>query len=233
METRTGAPITTRNVVHRVGAIGSGRGSVCPSKWCTSLGKRAFDFVFAAMLLLTALPFMLLAFFAVLTSRGPIFFASTRVGQNGKRVRVLKFRTMHHREEVGVQLTRKGDARITKPGRLLRRWKLDELPQFINVLRGDMSLVGPRPDSAEFLNTLPTSLRSVLSSLKPGITGVATLTFRNEEQLLSFVPESELTSYYVKTLLPEKALLDLEYARRATMFSDIKVLLQTLLAVLR
>jgi len=225
--------MTTRTVVHSIGAIGSAREYFFPSKWCTSLSKRIFDIVFATMLLVAALPLMLLASFAVLTSRGPLFFASNRVGQNGERIRVLKFRTMHHRKELGVELTRRGDDRITKAGCFLRSWKIDELPQFINVVRGDMSLVGPRPDSAEFLNTLPTSLRSVLTSIKPGITSVATLIFRNEEDLLSCVPESELTSYYVKTLLPEKVGLDLEYACHATMFTDIKVLLQTLLAVLR
>jgi lipopolysaccharide/colanic/teichoic acid biosynthesis glycosyltransferase len=95
-----------------------------------------------------------------------------------------------------------------------------------------MSLVGPRPDSAEFLETLPTYLRPVLAAVKPGITSVATLLFRNEEELLSRVAESELTTYYVKELLPDKVWLDLEYASRATMFTDVKLLLQTLLAVL-
>jgi len=228
-----GGERTARTVVHSIGAIRSGREYLCPSKWCTSTSKRIFDVVLATMLLVAALPLMLLASFAVLTSRGPLFFASNRVGQRGKRIRVLKFRTMHHRQELGVQLTRRGDDRITKAGRFLRSWKIDELPQFINVVRGDMSLVGPRPDSAEFLNTLPTSLRSLLTSIKPGITSVATLIFRNEEDLLGCVPESKLTSYYVKTLLPEKVELDLEYACHATMFTDVKVLLQTLLAVLR
>jgi len=230
---KAGGEMTTPSVVHSIGAIPSRSEHLCPSKWCTSLGKRIFDVVFATMLLVAFLPFMVLASFAVVTSRGPLFFASDRVGQRGKRIRVLKFRTMHHRKELGVQLTRRGDDRITRAGRFLRSWKIDELPQFINVVRGDMSLVGPRPDSAEFLNTLPTSLRSVLASVKPGVTSVATLIFRNEEDLLSRIPENELTSYYVKTLLPEKVCVDLEYACHATMFTDAKLLLQTLLAILR
>ena len=204
-----------------------------PSRWCGSLGKRIFDIVIATMLLIAALPLMLLASLAVLTSRGPVFFASERVGQGSKRIRVLKFRTMLHRNELGVQLTRSGDDRVTQAGRFLRAWKIDELPQFINVVRGDMSLVGPRPDSAEFLNTLPASVQSTLASMKPGITSIATVVFRNEEQLLSRVPERELTSYYVTTLLPEKVCLDLEYACRATLFTDVRLLLQTVLAILR
>ena len=210
-------------------------GGVClgPSPWCTSPGKRIFDIVVATLLLIISLPLMLLASLAVMTSRGPIFFASNRVGQGRKRIRVLKFRTMFHRKDLGVQLTRRADDRVTEAGRFLRAWKIDELPQFINVVRGDMSLVGPRPDSAEFLDALPTHVRRVLSSIKPGITSVASMVFRNEEELLSRVPEKELTSYYVNTLLPEKISLDLEYASRASVLADLKLLLQTVLAVLR
>ena len=228
--------MATPSVTQDTSAIGTGElvgghEYLSPSKWCTSTGKRIFDIIFATVLLVLSLPFMVLASLAVLTSPGPVFFASNRRGQGGKRIRVLKFRTMFHRKELGVQLTRRGDDRITKPGRFLRNWKIDELPQFINVLRGDLSLVGPRPDTDEFLNTLPAYLRPVLASVKPGIASVATLLFRNEEELLSHVPESQLTSYYVKTHLPKKVGLDLEYASHASMFSDVKLLLRTLLAV--
>lgn len=228
--------MTTPSVTQDTSAIGTGElvgvhEYLTPSKWCTSAGKRIFDIMFATILLVFSLPFMVLASIAVLTSPGPVFFASNRMGQGGKRIRVLKFRTMFHRKELGVQLTRRGDHRITKPGRFLRNCKIDELPQFINVLRGDLSLVGPRPDTDEFLNTLPAYLRPVLASVKPGITSVATLLFRNEEELLSHVPESELTSYYVKTHLPKKVWLDLEYASHASMFTDVKLLLRTLLAL--
>lgn len=224
-------PCVTQDTAIGTGELVGGHEYLSPSKWCTSAGKRIFDILFATVLLVFSLPFMVLASLAVLTSPGPLFFASPRMGQGGKRIRVLKFRTMFHRKELGVQLTRRGDDRITKPGRFLRNWKIDELPQFINVLRGDLSLVGPRPDSDEFLNTLPAYLRPVLASVKPGITSVATLLFRNEEELLSHVPESELTSYYLKTHLPKKVGLDLEYASHASMFTDVKLLLRTMLAV--
>jgi lipopolysaccharide/colanic/teichoic acid biosynthesis glycosyltransferase len=185
------------------------------------------------MSLVVSLPILLLASVAVLTSPGPLFFSSSRVGQACKRIRVLKFRTMHHREELGVQLTRRGDNRVTAGGRFLRKWKIDELPQFLNVVRGDMSLIGPRPDSAEFLETLPLSARSTLESIKPGITSMATMLFRNEEEILRQVPESEMTSYYVHTLLPQKISLDLDYASRATFSSDLKLLLKTAVAIVR
>ncbi len=204
-----------------------------PSAWCTSTGKRFFDLVCAIIFLILSLPLMLIAALAVLTTRGPLFFPSKRVGRGGKQIQVLKFRTMRHRKEMGVQLTRRGDDRITAAGRFLRKWKIDELPQFLNVLRGDMSLVGPRPDSAEFLETLPFSVQRTLESIKPGITGRATLLFRNEEDILNRVPESELTSFYVHTLLPQKIALDLGYASRATFLSDLKLLLQTALAIVR
>jgi len=230
--------VTTPNVVYSHDGLGTDlqvgrRDYLYPSRWCGSLGKRIFDIVIATMLLVTALPLMLLASLAVLTSRGPVFFGSERVGQGRKRIRVLKFRTMLPSKELGVQLTRRGDERVTPAGRFLRAWKIDELPQFINVVRGDMSLVGPRPDSAEFLKTLPASVQSGLAAMKPGITSMATIVFRNEEELLSHVPEGQLTSYYTSTLLPEKVCLDLEYACRATMFTDVRLLLQTLLAILR
>jgi|SRR5882762_1711091 len=210
------------------------RGNECSrvSAWSKSPGKRVFDLVCATVLLVPALPLMLLASLAVATSPGPLLFGADRMGRGGERIRVLKFRTMAHRKELGLLLTRKGDGRVTKAGRFLRMWKIDELPQLINVLRGDMSLVGPRPDSAEFLNAIPTSLRGV-RSLRPGITSTATLKFRNEEDLLSRVPEDQLTRYYVTTLLPEKVRLDLEYAQRATMLTDLKLLLNTVSAILR
>lgn len=201
------------------------------SKWCTSRGKRVFDFAIAFFLLLVAAPIMVLAALAVMTSPGPLFFASERLGQGGRLIRVWKFRTMHHQVKPGLQLTRNGDRRITAAGRFLRQWKIDELPQFMNVLCGNMSLVGPRPDSAEFMNALAAKQRSILA-LKPGIVSVATLRFRDEEHLLAAIPEAELSGYYVKTLLPEKIRLDLDYARRATMLTDLGLTLKTALAIL-
>jgi lipopolysaccharide/colanic/teichoic acid biosynthesis glycosyltransferase len=201
------------------------------SRWCTSRCKRVFDLVCAVALLLVTLPFMCLVSLAVLTSPGPLLFASDRLGQRGKCIRVLKFRTMRPHSEAGIHVTRKGDNRVTKAGLFLRKWKLDELPQFINVLRGDMSVVGPRPDMPEFLAALDGEFRSVLC-LRPGITSAATLQFRNEEELLSSIPENRLVAYYVDTLLPEKIRLDLEYARQATFSTDLKIVIKTAARIL-
>jgi lipopolysaccharide/colanic/teichoic acid biosynthesis glycosyltransferase len=204
-----------------------------PSPWSISSAKRWCDLTLALMALAISTPLFLLASILVLTSRGPLFFGSIRVGEGGKRIRVLKFRTMLHRRELGVQLTRGDDERITPAGRWLRKWKLDELPQFINVVRGEMSLVGPRPDSPEHIATLPGSVQGFLFRLKPGITSIASSRFRDEARILARVPEADLTSYYTRTLLPHKLSLDLEYASQATFLSDFILLIRTAVAVLR
>lgn len=203
-----------------------------PSAWCTSRGKRIFDAVAAALLLVPAFPFMAIAAVLVKTSSGPIFYGCERAGQGGKPIRVWKFRTMRPATKQGLQLTRAGDNRVTPAGRFLRKWKLDELPQLVNVVTGDMSLIGPRPDSAEYLNALRAEHRAVLA-LKPGIASVASLRFRNEEEFLSGVAKDELEGYYVQNLLPEKIRLDFEYAHHASFFTDLKLLLKTAVAILR
>jgi lipopolysaccharide/colanic/teichoic acid biosynthesis glycosyltransferase len=204
-----------------------------PSTWSVSSRKRFCDIVLASIALLLSAPFLLLASFFVLTSRGPLLFASERVGREGKHIRVLKFRTMRRRRELGVQLTRGNDERITPAGHWLRKWKLDELPQFLNVLRGEMSMVGPRPDSREFISTLPGCVKNTLFRIRPGITSVASLKFRDEALVLAHVSEPELSSYYTRFLLPHKVFLDLDYASRATFLSDLRLLLRTAAEILR
>jgi lipopolysaccharide/colanic/teichoic acid biosynthesis glycosyltransferase len=132
----------------------------------------------------------------------------------------------------GAGVTQAGDARVTGLGRILRKWKLDELPQLINVIRGEMSLVGPRPDLPEFINELDKASYRSLALLTPGITGWATLHFRHEEELLANIPQEELRSYYVQKVLPRKVELDLDYASRATLRSDLMILLRTVKAIL-
>jgi len=202
------------------------------SPWCFSTTKRWFDFCFATVVLVISSPILLLLGLLVrLTSSGPALFRQTRVGKDGREFTLLKFRTMvHKRDHAGPGLTRRGDLRVTSIGRILRQWKLDELPQFINVVQGDMSLVGPRPDLAAFWAALNTEQKPVLC-LRPGITGRATLTFRNEEAILDKVPREQLTAFYLTTLLPEKVRLDWEYAQQATFLTDFKVLLDTIRAI--
>jgi lipopolysaccharide/colanic/teichoic acid biosynthesis glycosyltransferase len=132
----------------------------------------------------------------------------------------------------GVFITRSGDSRITPVGRWLRKWKLDELPQFINVLKGEMSLVGYRPDMMKYMRTL-TGHDRYIQHFRPGITSPASLRFRNEEQLLAKVPPEEMEQFYVSNLLPQKVRMDLDYAERATFLTDCRILLRTAFSVLK
>jgi len=199
------------------------------SAWNFSLGKRILDAVFSGAGLVLVLPLMAVIAIAVrMTSPGPVLFRQRRVGKDGKLFEILKFRTMVHRAQgAGLGVTRKGDSRVTAMGRVLRRVKLDELPQLFNVLRGDMSLVGPRPDLPEFCQAVRPEQQRVFT-LRPGLTGWATLHFRDEEKLLAVVPEEQTASYYVDHILSQKAQLDLDYAQRSTLFGDLNIVLRTL-----
>ncbi len=190
------------------------------------------DLMGALVLIPVAMPLMaLIALLIKATSPGPVLFRQRRLGKGGAVFQLLKFRTMYHgRRQAGSGLTQRGDSRITSVGHLLRRCKLDELPQLLNVLRGEMSLVGPRPDLPVYFEGLNDQLRRVLD-LTPGITGAASLKFRNEEALLAQVPPEQLETFYVKTLLPQKIELELEYARNASAFSDAAIVLRTAAAV--
>ena len=202
--------------------------------WSCSNGKRLFDLCIATLLLGVSLPVMLVAALVIkCASRGPVLFRQERVGRNGRIFQVLKFRTMvHGKRNVGPGVTQQGDPRIFPAGRWLRKWKLDELPQFFNVVRGDMSLVGPRPDLPGYMARLGEGQREILS-LRPGITGAVTLQFRHEEELLAQVRAEELLQFYTSRILPEKIRIDMAYAREANFFSDIKILLRTVATILR
>jgi len=197
------------------------------SPWSVSTGKRWFDVVCAFPLLIVLTPLMAVIAVAVkLTSRGPVLFRQERIGKDGVCFQILKFRSMVQNSDTGSRLTQGTDRRITGLGRVLRRCKLDELPQLWNVLRGDMSLVGPRPDLPEYC-TNPMTVQVQVLRLRPGITSPASLRFSGEEDLLARVSADELASYYCSVVLPEKIRLDLEYAQRATFFSDLGVLFRT------
>jgi len=202
------------------------------SAWNYSPFKRLVDVVLAGVLLSFVSPVLLIiAVLIRLDSAGPVFFRQQRAGKAGRLFRLIKFRTMvHGGNDVGPKVTRAGDKRVTSLGQILRKWKLDELPQLFNVIRGDMAFVGPRPDIPEYLAELTLAQVQILH-LRPGITGMASIQYRNEEQLLLGVQESELPRYYCTHVLPEKLRIDLEYARRASFFSDLGVLFQTLRAL--
>ncbi len=194
------------------------------SSWYLRWGKRLFDLAGAAAALAAGSPVLLACAAAVrLSSPGPIFFRQRRVGLGGRPFNVLKFRTMVC-GNAGPQITAAGDARITRAGRRLRRWKLDELPQLFNVLKGEMSLVGPRPEVPEYVARYNATQKAALL-LKPGITGPAALAFIDEE--IELAAQRDRESYYAEVLLPQKLALDLAYCRSATLGADLRILLRT------
>jgi lipopolysaccharide/colanic/teichoic acid biosynthesis glycosyltransferase len=198
------------------------------SSWSLSTSRRLLDLTVALLVLAVfGLPMLAVALCIRLSSRGPAFFAQHRVGRKGRLFRIYKFRSMSIDAALrGPGLTREGDTRITAIGRWLRKLKLDELPQFYNVLRGEMSLVGPRPK-------LPQYSTIVNMPYRPGITGAATLAFRREEQILSQVHPSQLGEYYNRHLRPLKARIDTRYMCRATLGSDLRLLAATCMACLK
>jgi len=190
------------------------------------------DIVAATLGLPLLLPVIFVIALAIVINSGkPVLFRQQRVGRNGRPFHLLKFRSMTATIKNGVGLTRDGDSRITGIGRWLRKYKLDELPQLFNVLKGEMTLVGPRPDLEEFWSQAGAEDRRVLE-LKPGITGAASLAFSDEERLLAQVSSEHLTSFYLDLVLPQKARIDREYALRATFLSDCVILLKTVLVPL-
>jgi lipopolysaccharide/colanic/teichoic acid biosynthesis glycosyltransferase len=189
--------------------------------------KRLFDLFFAGCGLLMLSPgFLLLAALVKLADRGPVLFRQQRIGEKGKLFWILKFRSMVvDAERLGLSVTKDGDPRITRLGRFLRKTKLDELPQLWNVLRGEMSFVGPRPEVPRYVAHYTEEQKRVLA-LKPGITDPATLEFRNEEEILRGVPDTE--RFYVEYCIPRKIELNLAYSETANLWEDIKIILRTL-----
>lgn len=193
-------------------------------------GKRGID-LFGAIfgLFLLGPPCLLVALLVRITSRGPVFFRQVRIGQFGNAFRIFKFRTMTAgKPGRGALLTTTGDPRITPLGRWLRKSKLDELPQLINVLRGEMSLVGPRPEVAEYVAAYSDSQRRVLQA-KPGITGLVAMNNVLEEDLLQAQEDKDL--FYRTVLLPAKLRLDLHYCENVRLAEDLRILLGTFLKI--
>lgn len=195
--------------------------------WSLSRSKRIFDIVISiAVLAVFGIPMLLIAACVRLTSNGPAIFVQQRVGRGGRLFPIYKFRSMEvasHHSASG--LTKAGDHRVTAVGRWLRKLKLDELPQFYNILRGDMSVVGPRPKLPKYSDKLDLRYR-------PGITGAASLAFRHEEDLLASLHAREVESFYQSKIRPAKAKIDAQYMRRASFRSDLGIVLATVLASL-
>jgi lipopolysaccharide/colanic/teichoic acid biosynthesis glycosyltransferase len=189
--------------------------------------KRAFDVLVAAAGVVVALPVMAIAALAIkLDTPGPVLFRQERVGRAGKIFRIHKFRTMvADAAASGVDLTIGDDRRITRVGRLLRPSRLDELPQLFDVLAGNMSLVGPRPELPRYVAKYPADLRDKVLAVRPGITDPASIEFADESLLLGRAPDPERE--YVEVILPRKLAAAASYADRATLLTDLKVIAQS------
>ncbi len=187
--------------------------------------KRGFDLMFSfALLIMTLGPMALIALINRLTAGSPIFFVQNRVGRNGTLFKVIKFRTMFNRQLKDSSITVRGDRRITPLGKYLRRWKLDELPQLWNVMKGEMSFVGPRPDVSGYMDQLAEEDRKLLN-LRPGITGPATLKYRSEEELLA--AQADPKKYNDEVVFPDKVRINLDYFNRCSFLLDVRLLLIT------
>ena len=191
------------------------------------MATRGFDLFAAGLGLLILSPFLaIIALLIRVTSPGPALFRQQRVGRDGRPFAIYKFRTMRHdAEALGGQLTVRGDPRITPLGAILRRFKIDELPQLINVVKGDMALVGPRPEVPRYVARYDARQRDVLR-VRPGITDPASVAYRDENRLLAASSDPERT--YVEQVMPAKLAMNLEYLERRTLLSDIAVIVQTL-----
>ncbi len=193
------------------------------------MSKRLFDVVCAALGLLALAPVLLLAAIWVkLDSPGPALFRQTRVGRFGVPFSIHKFRTM--RVEPGAAITVGADPRITRSGHVLRQTKLDELPQLWDVLRGAMSLVGPRPELPRYVELYPAELRERVLAVRPGITDPASLAFSHEAELLAAAADPERE--YREVVLPAKLQLSADYAARASLATDMRLIFATLARVL-
>ena len=191
--------------------------------------KRLFDAVAAGAGLALLSPVLLGIALAVRThDGGPVLYRARRVGKDGQEFRLLKFRTMTpNADGTGPAVTRQGDVRVTRLGRFLRRTKLDELPQLLNVLQGDMSLVGPRPEDPRYVALYTPEQRQVLS-VRPGITSAASLEYREEEALL-VGPNWE--KEYREKVMPDKIAIDLAYIRGRSFWSDLRLIARTIRAI--
>lgn len=192
--------------------------------------KRVFDLTVGSVVLALSSPVMAVIAGLIKSSEphAPVLFTQERVGLHGRLFRIHKFRTMRA-GAAGLAVTSATDARVTPVGAVLRRTKLDELPQLWDVVRGEMSLVGPRPEVAHYVAQWPADVRDLILTVRPGITDPASVRFRNEQEELAAVPDPE--RHYIEVILPEKARMYADYVRNRSLLGDLKVLWHTVVAV--
>lgn len=198
----------------------------------SKISKRIFDILFSSIGLILISPILLVISIIIkITSEGPILFKQVRVGKDNKDFKILKFRTMIvDADKKGLKITVKDDPRITKIGKFLRKTKLDELPQLFNVLLGDMSFVGPRPEVRKYVDLYTEEQKQVLS-VRPGITDLASIKYRNENELLDQSSNPEET--YINEIMPSKLKINLDYVKNINLVNDIKLILLTIKTVIK
>lgn len=201
----------------------------CPEK----MAKRIFDLTFAVLGLAILSPmFIVLATWIKLDSAGPVFFRQDRVGRGGNLFRIHKFRTMTIDEESpGLQLTIGTDKRVTRSGRFLRKWKLDELAQLFDILRGDMSFVGPRPEVPKYVAYYPDDIKEIVLSVRPGITDFASIEFKDESEILSQFADPERA--YIQEILPVKLHCYRCYVEHQSLLLDLMLIAKTCRTLIR
>ena len=188
--------------------------------------KRIFDFSLSCLGIISLFPiFIIFAILIKLSSKGSVFFRQLRVGKDGKVFSLIKFRTMIMNQENTTTISVKGDVRITRIGTFLRKYKIDELPELWNVIKGEMSLVGPRPDVPGYADILIGQDREILK-LRPGITGPASLKYANEEEILS--GKDNPKKYNDEVIFPDKVKVNLEYYYNHSLWLDIKIIFATI-----
>jgi lipopolysaccharide/colanic/teichoic acid biosynthesis glycosyltransferase len=194
--------------------------------------KRIFDIFFSFIgLLILLIPFLIISIIIALDSPGGVFYRQLRVGKDGKDFKLLKFRSMRTDADKAGLLTIGGrDSRVTRIGYYIRKYKIDELPQLINVLKGDMSLVGPRPEVRKYVDIYDTQQLRVLT-VKPGITDYASIEYSNENELLGKAEDPE--QVYINEIMPAKLKLNLKYIEEQGIFTDLKIIFKTVFKILR
>lgn len=194
--------------------------------------KRCFDVISSLVGLILISPvFLIVPLLIKLDSKGPIFLKQRRIGKDGKQFIIYKFRSMvQDADKIGSQITAGNDSRITRVGKILRRYEIDELPTLINVLKGDMSIVGPRPEVPEYLKHFDNLKYREVLSVRPGITDLGTMAFRDEAKYLNDQNHEEI---YEKQILPQKLDLYLEYVHNNNFCFDLKIILETIVLILK
>jgi len=194
--------------------------------------KRLFDLFFSLIGVIVLSPLLLIiAILIKISSPGPVFYRGLRAGKNFKPFKIFKFRTMKaEAEKLGGPSTAGDDPRLTRIGKFLRKWKIDELPQLLNVIKGEISLVGPRPEVLEYAK-LYQGEEKIVYTIKPGITDFASLWDVHEEEILKGSPDPEKT--YLEKIRPEKVKLQMKYVKETSLYTDIKIIWRTLLKLIK